>query len=148
MRKLRHAVWREGVNQTGDEPRAGAAGDLAHEEKCAKAGEDERRKKQQVVGKDDVARQCVDWQYLDRLGDEVLRVGQGERLGMKDVGAPEAPQSAQVAGKKTQQMIGVPREDPRVQERVAEIQRDVARDAGRERPGEEERDAEIKNRGS
>ena len=47
--------------------------------------------------------------------------------------------------RESQQTVGVPRENPRVQQRVAEIPRDVAGEASGERPGEDESDRQIQS---
>jgi hypothetical protein len=70
----------------------------------------------------------------------MLRVRERERLGIKDIGAPESLQSLEIAGQEAQKVIGVPRESPAIQQRVAEVPRDVARQAACEWPGEDERD--------
>ena len=46
----------------------------------------------------------------------------------------------------SEQVVGIPRKNPRVQQRVAEIPRDIAGQTGGERPGEYESDAKIQQR--
>ena len=69
----------------------------------------------------------VDRKNLNRLREEMLGVGQRQRLGMKDVRVPEPFQGAEIARQESQQVVRIPGKDPRVQQRVAEIPRNVPR---------------------
>jgi hypothetical protein len=76
----------------------------------------------------------------------VLRVRKRQRLGVEDIGVPEIPQRAEIAGEESKQAVGIPREDPRVQQRIAKIPGDVGGQTECERPGEEDGDGAVDSR--
>ena len=117
MRDVRDAIRREREREPGDEPGGGAPGQLAAEQEHAEPGQRERREEQQVVAEDRILRRRVDRQDLQRLRQEVLGVGERQRMRREDVRAPPA----------AAEMRGVPRQHPRREQRIAEIARDVAR---------------------
>ena len=93
----------------------------------------ERREEQQVVAEDRILRQRVDRQHLQRLRQEVLGVGERQRMRREDVGVPPA----------ASEMRGVPRQHPRREQRIAEVAGHVTRQAGSERPGHDDRQHRI-----
>ena len=115
MRKLRDPIRRERVNQAGDKSGGRASCDLADEKIGAEPRQDERGEKQQVVRKDDVSGEGIHRKNLNRLPNQMLRIRERQRLRMKDVGVPESVQRTEIAGQESQNVIGVPRENPRVQ---------------------------------
>jgi hypothetical protein len=97
MRELRHAQRGKRVKQTGGEAGARASGDFPDEQKHPEAGKDKGREKEQVVAEDEVVRQRIHGQDLDRLREEMLGIRQRERLRIKNVGVPEPPHRVQIA---------------------------------------------------
>jgi hypothetical protein len=146
MGELRYSIRSKRVNQAGGEARPSAAGDLAHEEEHSEPGQHEGGEKQQVIRKDDVAGQRVNRKDLHCLREQMFRVGERQRLWIKNVRVPEISNRAEVAAEKPQNAVGIPRQNPRVQQRVTQIPWDVSGEAGGERPRKNERDGEIQSR--
>jgi hypothetical protein len=82
------------------------------------------------------------------LREEVLGVRERQPLGIKDVGIPEVSDGVEIATKESQNAIGIPRENPRVQQRIAEVPRNVASKAGRQWPRKCDGDDKIETRRS
>jgi hypothetical protein len=76
----------------------------------------------------------------------MVRVGERQRMRIVDVGVPVAGERGQIAPDRAQQMVGVPGENPAVEERVAEIARKVPCEPSDERPGERDRQRGIGER--
>ena len=134
MGRLRDSVRSEREEQSSNERSRCAAGQLAGKQEHAETRQHERGQKQHVVAEDRICRHRVDWKDLDRLRDEVFRIRECQRCGVKDVRVEEVPQVRIVPLQDASQLFAIPREDPHVEHRVAKVPCHVARDTGRERP--------------
>ena len=60
--------------------------------------------------------QHIDRKYLHRLGEEMFGVRERQRFWIKNIGVPEAFHRTKVAAEEPCEMVGIPSEDPDVQE--------------------------------
>src|SRR5918993_2863271 len=134
VRVLADAIRRERVAEAADDRHARVACQLADQKIRPEAGQDEGREEQQVVAEHRVPGQRPDGERLHGLREEMLRIRQRIRCGMKDVRVPVAGQGAKVAAQKTPEVIRPPGHDPGVQQRIAEVPRDGRCERRRERP--------------
>ncbi|PYQ79558.1 MAG: hypothetical protein DMG01_08475 [Acidobacteria bacterium] len=123
---LRHVVRVEREDRCGDDRRVDAPRERAreHEHRCA--GKDERREEDRVVAEDRVAGRPLDRRGEHRDAEQML--GERERVveRIEDWHLPEA-------AKAVAEPIGVPGENPGVQQRVAPLERNGVR-RGRDQP--------------
>ncbi len=146
MRALWHPVGGECEEHAGDKRGARVTRDLPDEQICAKPGQHERGEVQQVVTKDRVASEGPHRQNLDRLRDEVLRVGECQRQRVKDVGVEERCESREVTVQNRDELLAVPRQRPHHEDRIAKVGRHVAPETSNERPGRDHRQRQIGGR--
>ena len=143
VRQRAEAVRRESVGHAGKECGASRAGQLADEQKHPERREHERGKERHVVDEDRVLRDRVDRKDHHRLRGEMFRVRKRERMRIVDVRVPVLAKRAQVTGRRAQQVLGVPRQDPAVEQRIAQVGGQFACEAADERPRQDEREERI-----
>ena len=133
VRNRRDAVRRERERKAGDERGAVVSSELAREREHRDRREDERREEDDVVAEDRIPGRGVHRPDLQRLRQQVLRVGERERMRREDVRAPPA----------APEVRRVPREHPRAEQRIAQVAGHVGAEPPTERPGQGERGRDI-----
>ena len=135
VRHVRRAVRAPHERQRGQHRGVAASGEVARQQVHADAGQRERADQRDVVEEDGVAGQPVDRRQRHGDAEQVLGVGQRVRVGVERRRRPQAAQPVA-------QPIGVPAEDPRVQQRIAEGRRHRRAGPQRQRPGPDDRERE------
>ena len=87
----------ERVREARHERRGAIAREFSREEKHPEARQHKRREKEQVVTEQRVPRDRVHRQDLQRLGGEVVGVGERQRMRIVDVGVPVPGERRQIA---------------------------------------------------
>ena len=137
--QVRHvgcAVRAPHERQRGEHRGVPASGEIARQQIHAGASQRERADQRDVVDEDGVAGQPVDWRQRHARCRAGVRSRRACRYGIERRRRPQAAQHMP-------QPIGVPAEDPRVQQRIAERRRH--RRAGPQRQGPGPGDGEREN---
>ena len=108
------AVGGEGKDQASDIGRVAVSRQAVGQQVEAKGRQDKTEQKHQVVGQDGVISESKDGHAEQDVGKEDLRVGQGVRIGVKDVGVEELEGGRE-------KLMGLPVGDPQVEQRIGGV---------------------------
>ena len=134
VRKLRDAIRRETEEQSGEDCRGRAAGEVAREQERAKRRQHIREEERDVVAEDRITGREVHRQHQQCLRREMFGVGEREGCRMEDPWVPPLVPGRPVSGAEAGDVPGRPLEDPRIQDRIPQVPWERTRHRRDERP--------------